>query len=98
MERFFTAENRPSPEEIKHARLAAKMTQLDAASLISESKLKTAYRTWQAYEAKEGTPAHNKIPVIVWEMFLLLTGQHPTMKLVSKKNKVSKIPKNKKMS
>lgn len=75
----------PTPEEIKAARKHAGLTQAQAAQLISPATSRGSYRTWQAYEVAAGKDGHNAIPLVVWEMFLLLTGQHPTMKLTRKR-------------
>lgn len=58
----------PTPEEIRSARLAAGLTQTQAAELCHRS-----LRGWQ--DAESGARALDPAP---WELFLLRTGQHPT--------------------
>lgn len=70
----------PSPVEIKEARLRANLTQAQALSLVSYTP-GTSYRTWQSYEVAEGQKEHRSIPLATWELFLLLTQQHPTLEL-----------------
>jgi DNA-binding XRE family transcriptional regulator len=64
-----TAE-RPTPEQIKEARMRAGHTQEQAASMVY---LSGKYR-WSEYErgACKMDPAR-------WALYLLLTGQHPTL-------------------
>ncbi len=76
--------SQPSSEEVRSARLAAGLTQSQAAMLVSPAQGKTAYRTWQHYEVKEGLPDHRAIPLATWELFLLLIDQHPCWTLVEK--------------
>jgi len=72
----------PGPEEIEAARLKAGFSQGLAAELISPAS-KVPYKTWGSYEVKDG---QNKraIPLATWELFLLLTDQHPTLKVVER--------------
>lgn len=72
----------PTPDEVKAARLNAGLSQTQAAELVSQAS-KFPYKTWASYETKEGK---NKrvIPLVVWEFFLLLTDQHPVLKIVSR--------------
>lgn len=76
----------PTGEQLKAARLAAGLNQAQAAELLGYS-LQTGSRgglqsrTWQALES----PADERnMQGPVFAMFLLLTGQHPTLKLVTK--------------
>lgn len=71
----------PSPAQIRQARKAVGLTQAQAAQLISPAQSKP-YRSWQSYEVAEGMPTARAIPLASWELFLLLTDQHPNMKLV----------------
>lgn len=73
----------PSPVEVRQARLRAKLKQAEAAQLVSPAQ-ERADRTWQSYEAESGKKGHRAIPLATWELFLLLTGQHPTLQLGSK--------------
>jgi len=74
----------PSGEQLKAARLAAGLNQAQAAELMGYS-LQTGSRgglqsrTWQALESP--TDERN-MQGPVFAMFLLLTGQHPTLQLV----------------
>lgn len=74
----------PSPEEIRFARKSAGLTQTQATALVSPAQSKASYRTWQCYEVEPGLPGHRAIPLAVWELFLLLTGQHPRLTLMEK--------------
>ena len=69
---------RPTPEQVKAARVAAGLTQADAAQLVSPA-LSKPYRTWQNYETPDSVSEHRPIPIGLWELFLLLTGQHPLL-------------------
>ena len=75
----------PTPQDVREARAAAGLTQAQAAALVSPAKGKSSYRAWQVYEVEVGQPDHRTIPLPTWELFLLLTGQHPTMKLTKKR-------------
>lgn len=61
----------PAPEAIRAAREAAGLTQTKAAELVMGT-----LRTWQDWEggARRMHPG-------LWMLFLLLTGQHPTLRL-----------------
>lgn len=73
----------PSPESIKAAREAAGLNQAEAAILVG-SATKRPERTWQGYEAPISSKGHRNIPLASWELFLLLTDQHPKLKLQKK--------------
>lgn len=64
--------DRPTPEQIRAAREAAGLTQHQAAMLVG---LRSGMR-WSEYERGERRPH----PVL-WELWLLRTGQHPTHEL-----------------
>lgn len=76
----------PSGEQLKAARMAAGLSQVEAAQLMGYS-LQTGSRggvqsrTWQAFESAAGDRA---MPGPVFALFLLLTGQHPSHGLVAK--------------
>lgn len=76
----------PTGEQLKAARQAAGLSQAQAAELMGYS-LQTGSRggvqsrTWQALESS-GDDRNMQGPVFA--MFQLLTGQHPTLKLVEK--------------
>lgn len=79
---------RPTPKEIRAARKAAGLTQAQATTLVSEAEGASAYRVWQSWETPVNRGNHRPIPLPVWEMFLLLTEQHPTMKLTRRRRSV----------
>jgi hypothetical protein len=54
-----------------------------AAKLVSPSKTKP-YRTWQNYKIEAGQNGHRSIPLSTWEIFPLLTDQHPTHQMLSR--------------
>ena len=71
----------PSPDQVRQARKSAKLKQADAAQLVSAAQGQP-YRTWQGYEVDVGKNGHRAIPLATWELFLLLTDQHPTHQMV----------------
>ena len=76
----------PTGEQLKAARLAAGLNQAQAAELMgyalqTGSRGGLQSRTWQALESP-GDDRNMQGPVFA--MFLLLTGQHPTLELVDK--------------
>ncbi|GBG14855.1 UDP-N-acetylenolpyruvoylglucosamine reductase [Novimethylophilus kurashikiensis] len=73
----------PTPEEVVAARRAAGLTQTEAAQLVSNAGAK-GYRTWQRYEAPETNSDSRAIPIGLWEYFLLLTDQHPSLRVIQK--------------
>lgn len=70
----------PTPDEIRAARERAKLNQTQAAGLVSPATA-AGYKTWSGYEQPVGTRNHRAIPLAAWELFLLLTNQHPSMHL-----------------
>lgn len=77
----------PTPEEVRLAREKAGLTQDQAAAVVSAGG-KARYRTWAAYEAQTDNPdSRRAIPLPAWELFLLITGQHPGLEVVPKKRK-----------
>lgn len=74
----------PTPGEIRQARQQAGLTQAQAAQLVSAAQ-NQPYRTWQGYEVDAGKPGHRAIPLAAWELFLLLTEQHPTHRIVRRR-------------
>ncbi len=76
----------PTGEQLKAARQAAGLSQAQAAELMGYS-LQTGSRggvqsrTWQALESSSD---ERNMQGPVFAMFQLLTGQHPTLKLVEK--------------
>lgn len=78
----------PTGEALKNARLAAGLSQAQAAELIGVpiqvgSRGGVQSRTWQALESPTD---ERQMQGPVFAMFLLLTGQHPDYELVGKKN------------
>lgn len=71
----------PGAAEIRAARARAGLSQRAAARLVSASETKP-YRTWQNYETDSGHPGHRSMPLALWELFLLLTQQHPSLRLL----------------
>ena len=71
----------PDPEDVRTAREKAGLTQAQAAELVSPAQ-KVPYKTWAAYELPVGNPNRRSIPLAAWELFLLLTGQHSTIRAV----------------
>ncbi len=80
----------PSPEDVRSVRKKLKLSQRGAAQVASRVLLddETSYRSWQNYETAKGKPGHRQIPRSTWELFLLLTNQHPYYCLVSRGDKV----------
>lgn len=76
----------PTPDEILKARKAAGLTQKQAAELVSPAR-KAGYKTWAGYEMSSGTN-RRAIPLATWELFLLLTDQHPGFRLISKREEL----------
>ena len=72
----------PTPAEVRAARERSGLTQAQAASIVSGA-VKVPYRTWATYEA-ETASGRRAIPLPAWELFLLMTGQHPSLEVTSK--------------
>lgn len=84
----------PSGETLKAARLAANLSQAQAAELMGYSlqvgsRGGVQSRTWQALES--ATDSRN-MQGPVFAMFLLLTGQHPRYCLVEKRDPPAQDP------
>ena len=84
----FTPLDMPSPsgEELKAARLAAGLSQVQAAELMgysvqAGSRGGLQSRTWQAMESPSGD---RNMQGPVFAMFLLLTDTHPDFRLVKR--------------
>ena len=74
----------PSGDQLKAARVAASLSQAQAAELMgyplqTGSRGSVQSRTWQALES---TADERNMQGPVFAMFLLLTGQHPEFTLV----------------
>jgi putative transcriptional regulator len=62
----------PTPAEIRAAREAANLTQTEAAALVH-----SPCRSWQGWEAEEGTPIHRRMHPAFWELFRLKLNSIP---------------------
>lgn len=82
MSRIADRIKQPTPEEVRAARKAAKLTQAAASLMVADVPEARAERTWQNYEVDVAKSTHRAIPLATWELFLLLTGQHPKLALV----------------
>lgn len=76
----------PSGENLKAARMAAGLSQVQAAELMgyalqAGSRGGVQSRTWQALESATD---ERSMPGPIFAMFLLLTGQHPEFRLIEK--------------
>lgn len=76
----------PSGAELKSARLAADLSQVEAAQLLGYpvqpgSRGGMQSRTWQALESSND---ERNMPGPVFALFLLLTDQHPGFTLIPK--------------
>lgn len=67
----------PTPAEIKAAREKAALTQAEAADLVRGS-----LRAWQNWESEEAE--NRRMHPGLFELFLIRTGQHPSLKLSGK--------------
>lgn len=56
--------SKPAPAQIKALRDAARLSQSEAAALVHATR-----RTWQNWEAPEGTASHRAMPPAAWELF-----------------------------
>lgn len=74
----------PLPSEILQLRLALGLTQTQAANIVS-TREDSAYKTWRSWELPQSHPQHRRIPLSTWELFLLMTGSHPTLKLIRRR-------------
>jgi putative transcriptional regulator len=61
-----SASSTPTPAKIREARMAAKLSQREAAALIHGTT-----RAWQSYETDEGSPEHRRMHPGLWELFEL---------------------------
>lgn len=84
----------PTPDEVRQARKRANLKQAEAAQLVSSAQGQP-YRTWQGYEVELGKTGHRAIPLATWELFLLLTDQHPTHRMVSRDGNPQQFPESK---
>ena len=71
----------PGPDIVRRARCRAGLGQAEAAQLIS-SATSAPHRVWQNFEAIGSN--HRDISPAAWELFLLLTDQHPALRLVER--------------
>jgi hypothetical protein len=73
----------PTPDEVRAARKAAGLTQTQASQVVGPAG-DGGFRTWQRYEAPLGTSNHRDIHPGIWELFLLLTNQHPALEVTNR--------------
>ncbi len=66
----------PSSVEVVQARAKAGLTQTEAGKVVA-----ITLRSWQMYEAGD-----RNMPDNTFELFLLKTNQHPTLKLTNREN------------
>lgn len=71
----------PAKEEIKKARLAAGLTQLQSAQMLG--KTPSAWAKWEYGE--------NPMDEASWSQFLLLTDQHPEFRLIKRGTQIKKV-------
>lgn len=64
----------PTAAQVLRARQHAKLTQLQAARLVHHESL----QRWSEYER-----GIKQMPLARWELFILLTRQHPTLTVIS---------------
>lgn len=76
--------SQPTPAEVKAARKAAQLSQAEATLVVADVRGPREERTWQNYECEVGKKNHRAIPLAAWELFLLMTGQHPRFVLTEK--------------
>ena len=62
----------PSPDAVIAAREAVGHSQTAAALTIDAT-----LRTWQGWEAPKGTTNHRRMPPAAWNLYQLMTHQHP---------------------
>ncbi len=53
-----------APKQIRSTREAARLSQAEAAALVNATR-----RTWQNWEAPEGSANHRAMPFTVWAQF-----------------------------
>lgn len=70
----------PDHLEVKAARLRAGLNQTQAAALVSDRE-DSSYKTWAAYESEPSKTNARAIGRATWELFLMLTGQHPHLRV-----------------
>lgn len=68
----------PDPEDIRRLRQECNLSIKKAAEMVM---LSGRYTTWMGYERPRGHKDHHEIPLATWELFLLLTGRHPSLKV-----------------
>ncbi|MEG3640683.1 helix-turn-helix transcriptional regulator [Magnetococcus sp. PR-3] len=70
--------DKPTPEQIKQARKQAKLSQDNAAALVHATR-----KAWLRWEKKAEENEAREMPLASWELFLLKTGQHPALALMT---------------
>jgi DNA-binding transcriptional regulator YiaG len=68
----FTPCRAPTPDEVKRAREWAQLTQAQAAEAVC-----SALRSWQQWEALEGTPDNRRMHPAFWRLFQKEVGLDP---------------------
>lgn len=74
----------PGPDQVRETREKAGLSQSQSINLVSPAG---RYQTWLEYELPEDNKHHRPIPLPLWELFLLLTDQHPLFELKLRKKK-----------
>ncbi len=74
----------PTPEEVRAARERAGLNQESAGALVSAAG--QPRRTWEKWEKPVDFDNHRAMPLATWELFLLLTDQHPSLKLTKRRS------------
>jgi hypothetical protein len=74
---------KPTPEDVRAARESAGMTPDQAGEQVSGAKLPR--RTWEKWEKPTETDNYREIPLATWELFLLMTDQHPTLRVTKRR-------------
>lgn len=65
----------PTPAQVRETRIRAGLTQAQAVAMVSGAD--QSVRSWQHYEAEQDKEGARVIPLALWELFLLVSGQHP---------------------
>lgn len=70
----------PTPEDVRAARKRAGLNQAEAAELVGVAE-KEPRKTWASYELPRDSANARTISRATWELFLMLTGQHPHLRV-----------------
>lgn len=74
--------DQPEPEVVRATREKVGLSQAQCIALVSPAG---RYQTWLEYELPVEHKQHRPIPLPIWELFLLLTDQHPVWELKKRK-------------